>query len=229
MSMYNDISWGDKNNERVCLANSRTVGCYARNFALGHWSFLGSGSETKWNATDILKSGGECGHPICRATSALDRGQSKSKGAGRLSIHFCADEATIETIFRTIISVNQISIYGAVADLCEEFGQTLIDSEKTYVVMEPFDLLDIQKQLPTDEEQQDDILLNHKESVQNLSNEEQLIKLSTDAGFVKTVADGQYFMTKDAEEFSEFDGDVGCREYTLPRDDESSTPRGWIR
>ena len=36
-------------------------------------------------------------------------------------------------------------------------------------------------------------------------------------------------MTKNAAEFTEFDGHVGCREYTLPRDDESSTPRGWIR
>ena len=65
--------------------------------------------------------------------------------------------------------------------------------------------------------------------MQNPWNEEQLIKLCTDAGFVKTVAPGQYSMTKDAEEFSEFDGHVGCREYTLLRDDESSTPRGWIR
>ena len=36
-------------------------------------------------------------------------------------------------------------------------------------------------------------------------------------------------MTKDAEEFSHFDGHVACREYTLPRDDESSKPKGWIR
>ena len=36
-------------------------------------------------------------------------------------------------------------------------------------------------------------------------------------------------MTKDAEEFSEFDGHVVCREYALPRDDESSTPKGWVR
>ena len=45
----------------------------------------------------------------------------KSKGCGKLSIHFCADGDTIETVFRTIISVNQLSIYGAVSDLCEEY------------------------------------------------------------------------------------------------------------
>ena len=46
---------------------------------------------------------------------------SKSKGHGKLSIHFAADELTIETIFRIIISVNQLSVYGAVAAICEEF------------------------------------------------------------------------------------------------------------
>ena len=35
-------------------------------------------------------------------------------------MHFCADGETVKTVFRTIISVNQLSIYGAVSDLCEE-------------------------------------------------------------------------------------------------------------
>ena len=45
---------------------------------------------------------------------------SKAKVGGKLSIHFCADPGTIETVFRAIISVNQLSIYGAVAGMCEE-------------------------------------------------------------------------------------------------------------
>ena len=45
----------------------------------------------------------------------------------------------------------------------------------------------------------------------------------------RNVEHGQYFITKDAEEFSQFDGHVACREYTLPRDNESSKPNGWIR
>ena len=36
-------------------------------------------------------------------------------------IHFTADYPTIETVFRIIISANQLSIYGAVATICEEF------------------------------------------------------------------------------------------------------------
>ena len=36
-------------------------------------------------------------------------------------------------------------------------------------------------------------------------------------------------MTKDTEEFSQFTDAVACREYTLPRDEETSEPKGWIR
>ena len=54
-------------------------------------------------------------------------------------------------------------------------------------------------------------------------------KFCTDAGFLTTVEVGQYFMTKDTEEFSQFAEPVACREYTLPRDVKSSDPKGWIR
>ena len=47
-----------------------------------------------------------------------------------------------------------------------------------------------------------------------------------DAGFLNVVEIGQYFMTKDTAEFSQFHA-VACREYTLPREDDSSQPRGW--
>ena len=47
-------------------------------------------------------------------------GQLKSKGGGKLSIHYCADQETIKTVFRTITSVNQLSLYGAVAEMCEK-------------------------------------------------------------------------------------------------------------
>ena len=49
-----------------------------------------------------------------------------------------------------------------------------------------------------------------------------------DAGFVHVVEVGQYFITKDTGDFRQFRA-VACREYTLPRSDESSQPRGWIQ
>ena len=36
-------------------------------------------------------------------------------------------------------------------------------------------------------------------------------------------------MTKDTEVFSHFTDSVVCREYTLPKDEKSSDPKGWIR
>ena len=36
-------------------------------------------------------------------------------------------------------------------------------------------------------------------------------------------------MTKDAEEFSQFTDSVACREYTLPRDEDLSEPKSWIK
>ena len=63
----------------------------------------------------------ESGCPIFRATTLLSRGQLRSKGHGKLSIHFAATQETIETVFRIIVSANQLSLYGAVAEMCEEY------------------------------------------------------------------------------------------------------------
>ena len=69
----------------------------------------------------------------------------------------------------------------------------------------------------------------YQERVERLSQQNRVIKFCTDAGFLTTVDVGQYFMTKDTEEFSQFTESVACREYTLPRDEQSSDPKGWIR
>ena len=72
--------------------------------------------------------------------------------------------------------------------------------ERSESMMAPTDLLKIERALPTDEQERIDRKFNHKERVQNLLDEEQLIKLCTDAGFVKIVVVWQYFITKDAEQ-----------------------------
>ena len=92
---------------------------FAKRFPAGRWLFLGPGSEKKRSSTynerpqgewdrvaeSMMISFGESGHPVFRATSPLSRGTLKSKSGGKLSIHFCADGDTIETVFRTIIFV----------------------------------------------------------------------------------------------------------------------------
>ena len=67
------------------------------------------------------------------------------------------------------------------------------------------------------------------ERIEKLSQQDRLSKFCTDAGYFTTVEVGQYFMTKDTEKFSQFTGAVACREYTLPRDEDTSEPKRWIR
>ena len=91
----------------------------------GHFSVLVQRKSGILSVQTVHKVNGtewrESGHPVFRATSPLSRGHLKSKGHGKLSIHYCADGETIETVFRTVISVNQLSLYGAVAEMCEEY------------------------------------------------------------------------------------------------------------
>ena len=134
MSMFNDISCDRKDNKDECLRNAESVKIFARRFGIGQWSFIGPGSEKKWYSSENSPQGAwdniaeqmllefaESGHPIFRATTPLSRGSLKSKGRGKLSIHFAADQDTIDTIYLIILSVNQLSVYGAVAAVCEEF------------------------------------------------------------------------------------------------------------
>ena len=86
-------------------------------------------------ADEMLLESAESGHPSSRATTPLSRGQLKRKVHGKLSIHFAADEHTTETIYRIILSVNQLSIYGAVANICEEFEAHQVRSGEPDVLM----------------------------------------------------------------------------------------------
>ena len=70
----------------------------------------------------------------------------------------------------------------------------------------------------TDDPAQEDLLQQYQERVKKrLSQQNRVIKMCTVAGFLTTVDVGQYFMTKDTEEFSQYTEPVACREYTLPR------------
>ena len=72
-------------------------------------------------------------------------------------------------------------------------------------------------------------LQKHKEREENFPQQDRLTKICTDAGFLKTVEVGQYFMTKHTDEFLQFAEPVTCLEYALPRDEKSTDPKGWIQ
>ena len=81
--------------------------------------------------------------------------------------------------------------------------------------------------LNSDDHAHEDLLLQrYGERIERLSKQDRISKFCMDAGFLNVVEIGQYFMTKDTAEFSTFTDAVACREYTLPRDEEASEPKG---
>ena len=83
--------------------------------------------------------------------------------------------------------------------------------------------------LDCDDPANKDLLLQqYGERIEKLSQQDKLSKICMDAGFLNIVEIGQYFMTKDTAEFSQFHA-VACREYTLPREEPASQPKGWIQ
>ena len=125
--------------------NSKTTKEYARRFPRGNWSFPGariwkevvrnSRTQTRWilgqncreNAAELrrIRSPDIPSHQCFR-------GDFRSKGSGKKSIHFNDSTKNIELPLETVISVNQLSIYGAVADMIEELpvGQRAVVKRK---------------------------------------------------------------------------------------------------
>ena len=63
------------------------------------WYSAENSPQGSWDniAEEMLLEFAESGHPTFRATTPLSRGQLKSKGRGKLSIHFAADDFTIDS------------------------------------------------------------------------------------------------------------------------------------
>ena len=92
-------------------------------------------------------------------------------------------------------------------------------------------LSEIKAEVPLQNEiqsHQNVLLQQYEERIKLLSQESKVSRFCMDAGFVHVVEVGQYFMTKDTGDLRHFRA-VACRENTLPRDDGSSHPRGWIQ
>ena len=106
---------------------------------------------------------------------------SRAKRHGELSIHFAAEYPTIETVFRKIIAVNQLSIFGAVAALCEEFQNHQDGSGEPEILMgQSIVLGEIKAEIPLQNENP----LNHQilwqqyeERIESLSPESKVSKL----------------------------------------------------
>ena len=116
--------------------------------------------------------------------------------------------------------------------MCEEYKACHVRTVRPALagqsgpLFEPASLLTKTPTPSTEDPAQEDLLQKYQERVERLSQQNRVIKICTDAGFLTTVGVGQYFMTKDTEEFLHFTESVACREYKIKK---SSEPEGWIR
>ena len=134
MSMFNDILWVCEDNETECIAKSTLVSLFAKRFPAGHWSFLVSGSEKKWYSTYLDRRQGEWDRV---AQLMVMKFGERDTQFSVLRVHCPRNTQkqrrwkTVNTllrrwrndwnIFPSIFFLNQLSIYGAVSDLCDEY------------------------------------------------------------------------------------------------------------
>ena len=183
-------------------------------------------------ADKMLLEFAESGLPIFRATTPLSRCKLQSKGRGKLSIHFAADQETIETIFRIIVFANQLNLYGG-------------SRKHVWRMWIPSRTIDQgnlmwwwDNQLSSVKSRQKFLWIMTTQRIRifccnDMKNESTCFHKKTKwVNFVwmqdsyMLLKLGQYFMTKDTgEQFCT----KACREYTLPRNDGSSQPKGWIQ
>ena len=102
-------------------------------------------------------------------------------------------------IFRTIISVNQLNIDGAVADLCIKLANTSEVAGKL-ATNEDLESMEIPTELPgadphTNVELQGNLLQDYEHKFEQFPEDQILCKLCCDAGLLKTVEKGEFFIT----------------------------------
>ena len=125
----------------------------------------------------------------------LWNGDLKSKGKGQLSIHFCGDDNTAEVVLRTIIPVNQLSIYGAVADMCDELawrisaGKLVAQNNSETMVM-PAELSTTNKTPRTNDKMHGNLLHDYGRKLAHLPDHLQLIKMCSSVGITTSFGGG---------------------------------------
>ena len=138
------------------------------------------------------------------------------------------ERRTVEWILRTVISFDQPRIFGAVAALCKELdpdsrNQTEGEIFESLVIPTESTSAHITSQDSTSLAQ-GDLLQEHERKFAELL-DQKLSKLCSDAGFLKEIGKGQFFIT--IEEGSEV-MQTACRENTQSRNLTRSRPRGSI-
>ena len=115
----------NRNNEETCTSNSEQVKWYAQRFQKGHWTFIGPGDEWKWYVWNKrVPTRWKMKFHSSKDDTELpgdERGILK-QAKGKTSILFNAEMTNSELLLKIKICANQLSIYGAVAYWCYQYG-----------------------------------------------------------------------------------------------------------
>ena len=164
----------------------------------------------------------------------------KSKTGGKLAVHYNGDLLNAELLFRTLTSVNQLSVYGATAHWCGELALQIFDhaffstgtalaqvNEQLDCRLPPEVLSVKTTPLGIDVPAQGNLLRGHSERFENLPEDTRVIQMSNTAGYMRKISPRHFVTIRDLDD--------GCfrRCWSMSRihtrDDEESVPVGWIR
>ena len=245
MSMFNDIFCDRYDNKDECLRNANIVKTFAERFGIGQWSFIGTSSEKSgilprtvhkepgttlrnrccWNLqkVDILFS---VQRLHCPGVSSKAKGEESCR----------CTSLQIKTQLIQFIALFFLSISSVSTEqwqlVCEEFEDHQDRTgELVILVGQSIVLSEVKAEAPLhDEDPMNDqtIWQQYIQQFESLSPENRARNFCKEAGFMRVVEVGQCFVTKDTGGFRQFHS-VACREYTLPRGDPASQPKGWIQ
>ena len=132
----------------------------------------------------------------------------------------------------SILSVNQLSVYGAVAAICEEFESHQDRSGEPEILMGPSIVLgEVKAEAPLQNENpmNDQIIWQqYIQQVESLSPEQRWVNSVRKQDLCVLLKLDNISWPKTLENLTHFRS-VACREYTLPRDDPASQAKGWIQ
>ena len=207
--------------KKKCKSNAHEAADYARRFPRGHWSLLGPASEKKRYGTysdkadksseDMMLDFAETIHSLSRAR---ERGKLQSKGGSMKTVPFNGSEHNVELILR------QLSIYGAVADMCTEVSKDTMASGKpeAHAAQDPLETMEIPTNLllPTLEPMNSDkwnLLQEYEQQFEQLSDAQKLSKLCSKAGLKKMSKEdniSSHLLQKDRAEWCIYAENIRC-------------------
>ena len=171
----------------------------------------------------------ERGHPVFRGTSLFVERIAESEGTGKLRCtSMLSPKQIVELSLRTIISINQLGVYGAVAHWCNNqnlpAAESHVEQEAESEVTTEF-VSRLTKHKTLDTSAWGDLVQKRDEEFENLPAGIKLAKICEDAGFTRTVSAGQLFVTRSAVELIGVGVASSCREFTHLRDEAASYPK----